>query len=212
MLSVYVSVSDRIFWGLSKNFNNLIKKRRSNSWDCLKIYYTQYVNDYVDKPQKRPTLLVHEKCVKSILSGFPWIYTNDVKNAQELMIYSPCLVNIKNEFNEYLGVGIYNKHSSIASRILSRNINDHINEDFFTNRIKTALEKRLLLFPNSNFFRVVNAESDNLPGIIIDKYNTLLCIQINTSGMDILLQTILKSVELVLEPEIIILKNDNHIR
>ncbi|GAW82581.1 hypothetical protein, conserved [Plasmodium gonderi] len=173
--------------------------------------YHNHVN-YVDNPSKRPKLVVTEKCVKNVLNGFPWLYSKDVKNSDELVLYSPCIVNIKNEYDEHLGIGIYNKNSVIASRILSTNINDFINEEFFTLRIEKAYKKRLELFPNDNFFRVVNAESDFLPGIIIDKYDKLTCVQINASGMDILLHIILKSIENVLNPDIIILKNDNKIR
>ncbi|GAB68080.1 hypothetical protein PCYB_126450 [Plasmodium cynomolgi strain B] len=197
---------------VARGFFSAFAKRKKGAilpkW--LNNYHSQI--SYVDTPAKRPSLVVTERCVKNVLNGFPWLYSKDVKNADELTLYSPCIVNIKNEYDEQLGVGIYNKNSVIASRVLSTNVNDCLNEEFFTSRIEKAYKKRLELFPNDNFFRVVNAESDFLPGVIIDKYDKLLCVQINASGMDIVLHYILKSIEQVLNPEIIILKNDNKIR
>ncbi|SOV25226.1 S-adenosylmethionine-dependent methyltransferase, putative [Plasmodium sp. DRC-Itaito] len=199
-----------------KSCNNnkyiLLCKKRSITCLCRRKYYHSNIDCVIDNPKKRPTLILNEKSVKSVINGFPWLYSKDIKNAEELYIYSPCLVNIKDEYNENIGVGIYNKNSIISSRLLSRNINEHINEEFFNIRIRKAYEKRLELFHNENFFRVVNAESDFLPGIIIDKYNKLVCVQINASGMDILLPIIMKSIENVLNPDIIIIKNDNKIR
>lgn len=196
----------------NNNIHFLLYKKRNIACLCAKKYYYSNIDCVIDNPKKRPTLILHEKCVKSVINGFPWLYSKDIKNAEELYIYSPCLVNIKDEYNENIGVGIYNRNSIISSRLLSRNINEHINEEFFNIRIRKAYEKRLELFHNENFFRVVNAESDFLPGIIIDKYNKLVCVQINASGMDILLPVIMKSIENVLNPNIIIIKNDNKIR
>ncbi|SBS88738.1 S-adenosylmethionine-dependent methyltransferase, putative [Plasmodium malariae] len=210
MVTLYSFIKDTFFFFLKRNCNYWLLKRNIILCIHSNKYHT-HVN-YFDRPVKRPTLIVNEKCVKNILNGFPWIYSKDVKNAEELFLYSPCLVNIKDEFNENIGIGIYNKNSTIASRILTRNINDNINEEFFNCRIKRAYKKRLELFPNDNFFRVVNAESDSLPGIVIDKFNKLICVQINASGMDILSHVILKSIENVLTPDVIILKNDNQIR
>ncbi|CAI7722380.1 hypothetical protein PVIIG_00249 [Plasmodium vivax India VII] len=197
---------------LARGFFSEFAKRKNGAilpkW--LNNYHSQI--SYVDSPAKRPSLVVTERCVKNVLNGFPWLYSKDVKNADELTLYSPCIVNIKNEYDEQLGVGIYNKNSIIASRVLSTNVNDCINEEFFTSRIEKAYKKRLDLFPNDQFFRVVNAESDFLPGVIIDKFDKLLCVQINASGMDILLHSILNSIQQVLNPEVIILKNDSKIR
>ncbi|ANQ09561.1 Uncharacterized protein PCOAH_00046130 [Plasmodium coatneyi] len=197
---------------LARGFYSSFARRKNGA--ILPKWFNNYHSQvsYVDSPTKRPSLVVTEKCVKNVLNGFPWIYSKDVKNADELTLYSPCIVTIKNEYDEKLGVGIYNKNSVIASRVLSTNVNDCLNEEFFTSRIEKAYKKRLELFPNDNFFRVVNAESDFLPGVIIDKFDKLICVQINASGMDILLHSILKSIEQVLNPEIIILKNDSKIR
>ncbi|SBS97064.1 S-adenosylmethionine-dependent methyltransferase, putative [Plasmodium ovale] len=210
MVVLFTCAKDKLFFFLNKNCKKSITKR-----DILVPGYSRRnvsFSSYVDNPMKRPTLIANGKCVKNLVNGFPWLYAKDVKNVDELFLFSPCLVNIKDEMNENIGIGIYNKNSTIASRILSRNVNEYINEDFFNWRIKRAYEKRINIFPNEHFFRVVNAESDFLPGIIIDKYDKLICVQVNASGMDILLHIILKSIENILKPEIIILKNDNQIR
>ncbi|CAD2100310.1 S-adenosylmethionine-dependent methyltransferase, putative [Plasmodium vinckei lentum] len=196
---------------LKQHLNKCIGTRRGVHSPSSTTYNEKIGNNDTN-PKKRPWLIIKDNSVKNILNGFPWVYSKDVKNDNDLFLYSPCIVNIKDEFNENIGVGIYNKNSTIASRILTMNVNENINEEFFNNKIKKAYEKRLELFPNDNFFRVVNAEGDFLPGIVIDKYNKLVSVQVNASGMDVLLHIILKSIENVLNPDTIILKNDSHIR
>lgn len=170
------------------------------------------VRDYVDNPKKRLALIVNENCVKKLITGYPWVFSNEIKNAEELVLYSPCIVNIHNEFSECVAVGIYNKNSSICARVLSTDVTESINENFFEEKLRNAYNKRIETFKTGDFFRVVNAESDFLPGIFIDKYGKIICVQVNASGIDILLPQLLKSVEKVFNPETIILKTDSSIR
>ena len=86
------------------------------------------------------------------------------------------LANLFSSEDEFIGVGIFNRTSNKPFRLLSRTPVD-INQDYFTRLFKRALKRRMFLL-NSSCFRLINAESDFLPGVIIDKYDTVFVLQI----------------------------------
>lgn len=114
----------------------------------------------------------------------PWIFSGAIKK-----IYgSPAegdLVDVYDNKDEFLAVGHY-QPGSIAVRILSfENVDPDI--DFFTEKIRRALEYRRMngLFPNdrTNVYRLVHAEGDFLPGLVIDYYNGVAVMQMHSVGM-----------------------------
>jgi len=86
------------------------------------------------------------------------------------------LANLFSAEDEYIGTGLFSRKSNKAFRLLS-NKPVEITEAFFRDVFKTALKKRSHLF-HSGCFRLVNAESDFLPGVIIDKYDRVFVMQI----------------------------------
>jgi 23S rRNA (cytosine1962-C5)-methyltransferase len=82
-----------------------------------------------------------------------------------------------------LGVGFYNSRSKINVRVLAPE-RVEVNESFFEDRIRAALAVRQKHLPHATSFRVVNAESDFLSGLIVDKYEDALVVQISSLGMD----------------------------
>ena len=86
------------------------------------------------------------------------------------------LANLFSSEDEFIGVGIFNRTSNKPFRLLSRTPVD-INQDYFTRLFKRALKRRMFLL-NSSCYRLINAESDFLPGVIIDKYDDVFVLQI----------------------------------
>lgn len=86
------------------------------------------------------------------------------------------LANLFSSEDEFIGMGIFNRTSNKPFRLLSTKPVE-INQDYFTRLFKRALERRKLLF-RSSCFRLINAESDFLPGVIIDKYDDVFVLQI----------------------------------
>ncbi len=110
-----------------------------------------------------------------------------------------------------LGVGFYNPHSLIAVRLLSRRI-EEIDHAFFSKRLTAALALRHRLYPDSNAYRVVHGESDYLPGLVVDRFDSHLSIQTLSYGMNGFLPTICDILEELLHPEAIIERNDTPLR
>jgi 23S rRNA (cytosine1962-C5)-methyltransferase len=117
------------------------------------------------------------------------------------------LVNLQDAGGEKLGVAMFNPHSLIAARFLTRDVSAIIDRDFLAVRLKAALALRTLLYPRP-FYRLVHAEADGLPGLVVDRYGDTLAVQANAAGIDLLLPSLIEALDQVLAPATIILKND----
>lgn len=144
--------------------------------------------------------------------GHPWIFSQalqqtEIKNGEIVDIYS-------SDRKRFLARGYYNGNSQIAVRILTRDQNEKIDEQFFEEKFKALLKirERFIDTKKTNAFRVVFGESDGIPGLIIDKYNRVFVIQIHTLGMDCLRGKIISAMKRAFNPETIFEKSDLGVR
>jgi 23S rRNA (cytosine1962-C5)-methyltransferase len=144
---------------------------------------------------------------ENILRGMPWIYASDIIDSSELlMIPSGSVVTIENHKGQYIGVGYYNAKSQIACRVLSLE-RETINVDFFLRRFEKALalRQRSIDVP---YYRFIHSESDGLPGLLIDRFDEVLVVQVGTAGMEYLQPLWVEALERHVKPRAIILRND----
>ncbi len=147
---------------------------------------------------------------RRLLGGHQWIFSNEIHRIVGVP-KSGDVVEILRSDGRSLGIGFYNSSSLIAVRHLSVKIED-INESFFEKNIRSAYELRKKPFPDSETFRVVNGESDFLPGLVIDKYDDYLSIQTFSVGMDLLLPIICDVLEKMFHPKGIVERNESLLR
>lgn len=151
-------------------------------------------------------IFIKKERIKNILNGHPWIFSNaiskneGVNNGELAEIYS---------LDTFLGIGYYNQNTDIAIRILTKK-KEKIDEKFFTKRFSILKKQRETFIKNTNAYRIVFGESDNLPGLIIDKYDQVLVMEIHTLGMFNLLADIVASLKEVFAPSCIYLKSSPH--
>lgn len=122
--------------------------------------------------------------------GYPWIFNNEIKSFNGEIINGD-VVRVKTFDGEFLCYGFLNTSSKIMVRILSLDENDIIDEDFFRNRIKDAINHR----KNIGFLgctRLVFSEADYLPGLVVDQYGDYLSVQFMCLGMDKIKDMIVK--------------------
>ncbi len=148
---------------------------------------------------------VDKSAEESVVAGHLWIFSNQVKSRPTGLPEGE-IVEVMTEKGRSLGTGYYNPKSLIALRLLSRRT-VAIDEQFFTDRIGQALKLRAR--PEDASFRAVNSESDFLPGLIIDKYEEQIVIQLLTAGMERQREPVVAAVKNVFSPKAVVLRNDS---
>jgi 23S rRNA (cytosine1962-C5)-methyltransferase len=157
-----------------------------------------------------PPLFLKKNEDKRLRHGHLWIFSNEIDCLRSpLENFAPGdLVTICDHTGKTLGIAYLNPNTLIAARILSRKTNIKIGVSFFKERFAQALALRERLFSRP-FYRLVFAESDGLPGLIIDRFGSVYSVQISTAGMEKLKNIILEALLALLAPSAILLKNDS---
>lgn len=159
-----------------------------------------------------PTVTLQPGHHKRARYGYPWVYSNEIRmDAEAKKLPRGSLVSLEASNGEKLGIATFNPHTLIAARILDRNPAATIDEGFIATRLKAALELRERLYPG-RCYRLIHAEADGLPGLIVDRYGDAVSLQANTAGMELLLPAILGALDTVLQPSIVVLRNDSPAR
>lgn len=155
---------------------------------------------------KLPEVVLRRGEHQRIIAGHPWIYQGSIEK-----ITAPAgdgdVVQVKDPRGKVLGIGFYNSKSRIAVRVLAAEPVE-INQAFFEQRILAAVNLRRRRMPDATSYRVVNAESDFLSGLIVDKYEDVLVVQTSSLGMDRRKADIVKVLQAVLEPRSIVERNE----
>jgi 23S rRNA (cytosine1962-C5)-methyltransferase len=153
-----------------------------------------------------PTVLLKPGEADRIVAGHPWIYHSSILR-MTAQAGDGELVQVKDHRQRLLGMGFFNSKSRIHVRVLSPD-RIEINEAFFEQRIREALAVRRKHMPDATSFRVVNAESDFLSGLIVDKYEDVLVIQISALGMDKRKKMIVSVLKKLFSPRAILERSD----
>jgi 23S rRNA (cytosine1962-C5)-methyltransferase len=121
----------------------------------------------------------------SVLRRHPWIFSGAVKSVEGDPADGQTVEVFTND-RKWLARGSYSSKSQIRVRLLSYGLDEHIDRDFFRNRISRAIDSRRDLSESNttNAFRIIFAESDGLPGVIVDRYGDFLICQFLSAGAE----------------------------
>jgi len=153
-----------------------------------------------------PIVTLKEGHVQPVWSGHPWVFQQAVQSVEGGATAGD-EVTVKDPRGNFLGRGLYSPKSAIPVRILTRDPKVRIDGAFFRDAITRALElrKRLgLPSAETNAFRVVHAEGDGLPGLVIDCFGDVVVYQLGTIGMKLREGLILEAIQQVLKPRAIL--------
>jgi len=145
-----------------------------------------------------------------IVGGHLWVFSNEIGSIDGQPEAGDIAV-LRNHAGKFLGKGFYHPHSLIAFRLLTR-IEEEIDFHFFRKRIESALALRRQVYPGSETFRLVNGESDFLPGLIIDRYEEYISLQTFSFGMDQRSTLICDVIESLFHPRGIVERNEMPLR
>ncbi len=153
-----------------------------------------------------PTVLLRPGEADRVVAGHPWIYQGSILRLTQ-PVREGDLVQVKVHRQRFLGVGFFNSKSKIHVRVVAPE-RVAVDEAFFEQAIRTAISVRKKHLPDATSFRVLNAESDFLSGLVVDKYEDVLVLQTSSLGMDQRKPMIIAALRKILSPRAIIERND----
>jgi len=146
------------------------------------------------------TLFVRSGREIPVLGFHPWVFSGALEKVPE-GLSSGDPVTLATAGGQFLARGYFNSYSQIAVRIWSWDPEEEVDGEFFVRRVKNALAFRQSLFgPETDAYRLVNAESDLLPGLVVDRYAGVLVVQFHTQGILRHREAILAALSKVVRP------------
>jgi 23S rRNA (cytosine1962-C5)-methyltransferase len=139
--------------------------------------------------------------------GHPWIYRSDVVDGPA----AAGLVTVVDERNRPLGQALYSPRSEIRLRLLERGPTP-IDAGWWQTRISAAVAHRTRAGIDATGYRLVHGEADQLPSLVVDRYNRWLVVQLLSAGLETMRPLIVEALVSVCRPEGILLRNDVAVR
>ena len=143
----------------------------------------------------------------SLLAGHPWLFSGAFA-ALPKEIPPGTVVDVLSSRGDWIARGHLSAANSLAFRLLTQDPLELIDTDFYLRRIERALQLRGLLGRDVNAYRLVHAEADYLPGLIVDRYDRWLVAQFHTAGVERQRREIVSALERVTSPEGILARDD----
>jgi 23S rRNA (cytosine1962-C5)-methyltransferase len=165
-----------------------------------------------DDPATRSSVSLLPARHKRAEIGHPWVYANEVRMDAAARALPPGrLVTLRRANDTALGVAMFNPHSLLAARLLDRDAARPVDRRFLLRRLERALRLRQRLY-GAPYYRLVHAEADGLPGLVVDRYDKVLVVQSNAAGVARLEPLVLDALQTLLAPKAVVLRNDSAAR
>jgi len=156
-----------------------------------------------------PSVTITARGIERIVSGHPWIYRADIADASGAE--PGAVVQVVDRKRRFWGQALYSSQSQITLRLLTRERRP-FDRDFLAERIAAAAAFRSQVVEGAQAYRVVAAEGDLLPSLIIDRYGECLVLQTLSQGMDRLKSTVVEILQEKFAPRAILERNDVGVR
>ena len=164
-------------------------------------------------PQTLARVILHPAQEKRLLAGHNWVFSNEIKEVRAEGEPKPGdLAIIVTSTGHELGLCFYHPNSLIAGRMLTRSPKDVIDAEFFRKRLADAMAYREKVCPGEIAYRLCFGESDGIPGLVVDRYGSILVLQVLSAGIERRLDMIAAALDDLLKPKGIYLKNDHRTR
>ncbi len=153
-----------------------------------------------------PRLRLLPKRHRRLKLGHPWVYSNEMQpNPVLKALDAGSLVTVENAAGEPVGTAVFNPKPLVVARMISAKPDAALDQAYVETRLQAALALRERLFQEP-FYRLIHAETDGLPGVIIDRYGDVIAVQINTAAFDVRREMVIAAIQAVLNPRTIVIR------
>lgn len=136
---------------------------------------------------------------KRLEQGHPWIYKNEIERIEGAGQPGD-LAHVFNHNGRFLATVLYNPHSQMVGRVIAERALESLDVEFFVEKIRIAWQLRRRFVDDPRACRVVYGEADGLPGLVVDRYDEVLVVQILSLGMDVHREQLVAALIEVFEP------------
>ena len=147
---------------------------------------------------------------RRIRAGHLWVFSNEVDTQSTPLVGlepgEP--VDVLDSRGAPLGSGYVNPHSLICARLVHRKPGRPLDGEMLRQRMRRALELRERLYPGAPWYRLIYGEGDGIPGLVVDRFDSLLVAQITTAGIERLKGEVVEALAEVVPGASILLRND----
>lgn len=158
-----------------------------------------------------PAIRLRPRHDRRVKAGHPWVFSNEL-DTDVAALPPGGVVDVHDAGGGFLGRGYANPNSLIAVRILSRQRDDIDHPAFWAMRLREAKRYRDAVYPDRRSLRLVHAEADGLPGLVVDAYDGWLSVQFNTLGTEVRKPVIQQALQEVFEPRGAVLRSEGRAR
>ncbi|MFI5274262.1 MAG: class I SAM-dependent rRNA methyltransferase [Ktedonobacterales bacterium] len=162
-------------------------------------------------PMDYPMLHLRSGREFALRRGHPWVFSGAFRDLPQT-IPGGSIADVLTVSGEWIARGQLNARNSLAFRVLTLKRDELVDEAFYVRRIQRALALRKLLPPNLDAYRLVNAEADFLPGLIVDRFGDYLVAQFHTAGAELHRELITAALRQVVAPVGILARDDVKVR
>src|SRR5918998_5836539 len=142
-------------------------------------------------------------------AGHLWIYRSDVLDTRDAK--GGAVVHVRDERGRFVGSALYSDRSQIALRLLSWR-EETIGRDWWRARLGDSIARRAGVERDADAFRLVYAEGDALPSLIVDRYSDVLVLQTLSQATDAIKQMLVELLVELLSPRAVVERNDVRVR
>src|SRR2546427_2119892 len=158
-----------------------------------------------------PAVKVSRRGASRLKGGHVWVYRSDLVSADG--VPPGALVNVADERGKFLGTALYSSSSQIAIRMISPAAVGDL-PGLLRERMQAAIAYRERVVRDTDAYRVIFSEADFLPGLIVDRYNDILSLQVLTQAMDVaaVREVVVSELREALNPAAIVERVDPRVR
>ncbi|TBR20483.1 class I SAM-dependent rRNA methyltransferase [bacterium] len=142
--------------------------------------------------------------------GHQWVFSNELA-AVPKTVPPGSLAVLTSSRGKVMGLGFFNPNSLIAWRLLAREPRA-VDRDFFKARLEAALARRKRWLGEARSFRLCFGESDGLPGLVVDKYEDCLVLEVLSAGIEARLDDVVAALDALLKPQAVYVRNEHPAR